>query len=72
MNAAVEKRIKELKIEVPEGIKNCKKVANLEACINDISRALNFLIESLGVKPEHTKLLVVEDLFKKFVKHVPP
>ena len=68
----MEKRIKELEIEVPEGIKICKRVDNLEACNNDISRALNFLIESLGVKPEHTKLLVVEDLFHKFVKHVPP
>ena len=68
-DAAVKKRIEELEIEVPEAIKNCKKVSDLPACVNDISQALNFMTEEMSVKPEHTKLLVVEELFNKFVKH---
>ena len=70
--AAIKKRIEELEIEVPEAINKCKKVNDLPACVNDISWALNFFTEEMSVKPEHTKLLVVEELFDKFVKHVPP
>ena len=71
-DATVKKRIEELEIEVPEAIKNCKKVSDLPACVNDISQALNFMTEEMSVKPEHTKLLVVEELFDKFVKQIPP
>ena len=71
-DAAIKKRIEELEIEVPEAINKCKKVNDLPASVNDISWALNFFTEEMSVKPEHTKLLVVEELFDKFVKHVPP
>jgi hypothetical protein len=55
---------------VPETIKNCKKVNDLDACSEDIRHILNFCIEILGVKPKDCKLLISEDLFVSVVKHV--
>ena len=57
-DATVEKRVKELEVEIPKAIQKCKTVGDLPACVDDISGILNFMIEVLGVKPENVKLLV--------------
>ena len=62
-DAAVQKRIEELKIEIPEALKKCKKVGDLKACKNDMEQIVNFALQILGVKPEDMTLLVTEDLF---------
>ena len=53
----------ELQNEIPDAIKKCKKVNNLDACSEDIRHILNFCIEILGVKAKDCKLLVNKDLF---------
>ena len=53
----------ELQNEIPEAIKKCKKINNLDACSEDIRHILNFCIEILGVKAKDCKLLVNKDLF---------
>ena len=40
-----------------EALKKCKKVANLPACVNDISGMMNFMVNVMGVKPEDVTLL---------------
>ena len=62
-DAAVQQRIEELKIKIPEALKKCKKVDDLKACKIDIEQMLNFGLEILGVKPEDLILLVTQDLF---------
>ncbi len=69
-DAAVSKRVEELKIEIPEAIKKCKTVSDLPACVNDIKWMLNFLVEVMGVKPKDVRLLVTNDVFSQFVKHI--
>ena len=59
----IEKRVLELQTLIPEAIKNCKKVNNLDACSEDIKLMLNFCVEVLGVRPKDCKLLVAQDLF---------
>ena len=53
----------ELQTEIPEAIKLCKKVGDLDACSEDIRHILNFCIEILAVKPKDCKLLVSKELF---------
>ena len=69
-NATVQKRSEELKIEIPEALKKCKKVGDLKACKNDMEQIVNFLLQILGVKPEDMTLLMTEDLFYQIVKQV--
>ena len=59
----VEKRAPEFQTKVSEALKNCEKIANLPACVDDIKIKLDFVVEKLGVKPENVILLVTEDLF---------
>ena len=53
----------ELQTEIPEAVKNCKKVNDLDACSEDVRHILNFCIEVAGVKAKDCKLLVDRDLF---------
>ena len=53
----------ELQNEIPDAIKKCKKVNNLDACSEDVRHILNFCIEILGVKAKDCKLLVSKELF---------
>jgi hypothetical protein len=64
------KRELELKSLIPELVKKCKKVPDLEACSEDIRHILNFCIEIMGVKAKDCKLLVHKDLFDLVVKRV--
>ena len=48
----------ELQTVIPEAIKKCKKVNDLDACSEDIKHILNFCIETMGLKPKDCKLLV--------------
>ena len=59
----VEKRAPEFQNKVSEALKNCKKIADLPACVDDIKRKLDFVVENLGVKPENVILLMTEDVF---------
>ncbi len=43
----------------------------MPACADDIKQMLDFALEDLGVKPKNVILLVTEELFYKFVKHIP-
>ena len=63
MDASIHLRIEELKTLIPQALQNCKKVADLPACVEDIKRMLDFSLEELGVKPEDVILLVTENLF---------
>ena len=47
----VKKRAPEFQTKVSEALKNCEKIANLPACVDDIKRKLDFVVENLGVKP---------------------
>ena len=71
MDAAVPKRVEELKTQVLEALKKLKKVADLPACDDDLKRMVDFSLEVIGVKAENFTLLVTEDTFKKVVKHIP-
>jgi hypothetical protein len=42
MAAAVEKRIEELKVEIPEAVKKCKRVDDLKACKVDLQKILTY------------------------------
>ena len=44
MEVAVKKRIEELKIEIPDMVKKCKKVGDLEACKNDVEQILSYVL----------------------------
>ena len=59
----VEKRAPEFQTKLSEAFENCKKVADLPACVDDIKRKLDFAVEELGVKSENVILLVTEDVF---------
>ena len=54
----LKQRESELQTAIPEAIKKCKKVNDLDACSEDIRHILNFCIEIMGVKPKDCKLLV--------------
>ena len=58
MDAAVPKRVEELKTQVLEAL-------------DDLKRMVDFSLEVIGVKAENFTLLVTEDTFKKVVKHIP-
>ena len=66
----LKKRELELQTFIPEAVKNCIKVKDLEACSEDVRHILNFCIEILGVKAKDCKLLVHKDLFDLVVKRV--
>ena len=53
----------ELQTAIPEAIKKCKKVNDLDTCDEDIKQILNFCIETMGVKAKDCKLLVSKELF---------
>ena len=57
--ATKETRIKELEVLIPEAIKRSMKLQNLEACSEDANRMTRFLIETIGVKPEHIILMMM-------------
>jgi hypothetical protein len=67
----LKQRALELETEIPEALKHCKQVKDLNACSEDIRQIMNFCIEILGVKPKDCKLMVNQDLFISVVKHVP-
>ena len=66
----VEKRTKELEVLIPEAIKRSKKLDNLEACFEDAKKMTRFLIETLGIKPEHFIFMTTEPVFNKVVQIV--
>ncbi len=61
--SVIKQRELELNAEIPEAIKKCKKISDLDACSEDIKQMLNFCIEILGVKPKDCKLLVAKEMF---------
>ena len=62
-DSIVDKCAPEFQSKVSEALKNSEKIADLPACVDDIKRKLDFVVENLGVKPENVILLVTEDLF---------
>ena len=66
----VKQRELELKTLIPEAVKKCKKVGDLDSCSEDVQQILNFCIETMGVKPKDCKLLVSKELFDQVVKRV--
>ena len=66
----IEKRTQELEALIPEAIKRSKKLENLQACSDDAKRMIRFLIETMGGKPEHIILMMMEPVFNKVIQVV--
>ena len=56
----INKREKELATEIPEGLKNLKKLSSLETTIEDGKQIQDFAIRVLDVPPENISLLATE------------
>ena len=69
-NEVIEKRTKELEIEIPEGLKKLKKLSPLEATIDDGIRIQDFMMIFFDVLPENVHLLAAEADANLIIKHV--
>ncbi len=67
---AIEKRVKELEIEISEGLKNLKKLSTLETTIDDAKQIQDFAIQVLDVHPEKIDLLATEADANQIIKHI--
>ena len=67
---AIENRMKELVIEISEGLKNLKKLSTLETTIDDAKQIQDFVIQVLDVNPENINLLATETDANQIIKHI--
>jgi hypothetical protein len=56
----INKREKELATEIPEGLKNLKKLSSLETTVEDGKQIQDFAIRVLDIPPEKISLLATE------------
>ena len=66
----INKREKELATEIPEGLKNLKKLSSLETTIEDGKQIQDFAIRVLDIPPEKISLLATEADANYIIKHV--
>ena len=67
---AIEKRTNELMIDIPEGLKNLKRLDRLELTISDGILIQDLMIQVFDVHPENVHLLASEADANEIIKHV--
>ena len=67
---AIEKRTNELMIDIPEGLKNLKRLDRLELTISDGILIQDLMIQVFDVHPENIHLLASESDANEIIKHV--